>query len=209
MATSNKQLQKEGHNWGLIGAMSAAVFASLCCLGPLVLLVLGISGAWIGNLTALEPYRPIFMVVTLGFLGVAFYKVYETPKEKACEPGSYCASPHAGKRNKVILWIATILIAGLLSIPSILPYLSAGNTEPEYAPTVETVLEVQNMTCASCVVTVRKSLTRLDGVKEAAVTLNPPRAVVIYDPRVVSAEDLIEATTNAGYPSDIRTEGGE
>ena len=39
----------------------AAILASTCCLGPLVLITLGFSGAWIGNLTALEPYRPIFI----------------------------------------------------------------------------------------------------------------------------------------------------
>lgn len=38
----------------------AAILASTCCLGPLVLVALGVSGAWIGNLTALEPYRPVF-----------------------------------------------------------------------------------------------------------------------------------------------------
>jgi hypothetical protein len=38
----------------------AAILASACCLGPLVLIALGFSGAWIGNLTVLEPYRPIF-----------------------------------------------------------------------------------------------------------------------------------------------------
>ena len=43
----------------------AAILASTCCLGPLILLSLGISGAWIGNLTLLEPYRPIFIGVAL------------------------------------------------------------------------------------------------------------------------------------------------
>jgi glutathione reductase (NADPH) len=44
----------------------AAVLASTCCLGPVVLLMLGISGAWIANLTLLEPYRPIFIGVAAG-----------------------------------------------------------------------------------------------------------------------------------------------
>ncbi len=43
----------------------AAILASACCLGPLVLIALGFSGAWIGNLTVLEPYRPIFIGVAL------------------------------------------------------------------------------------------------------------------------------------------------
>jgi mercuric ion transport protein len=49
----------------------AATLASTCCLGPLVLITLGFSGAWIANLTALEPYRPIF-------LGAALVALFET-----------------------------------------------------------------------------------------------------------------------------------
>ena len=44
----------------LVAAILAAIGASVCCVGPLVLLALGIGGAWIGNLAALEPYRPAF-----------------------------------------------------------------------------------------------------------------------------------------------------
>lgn len=44
----------------LLAGGLAAILASTCCLGPLVLIALGFSGAWIGNLTVLEPYRPFF-----------------------------------------------------------------------------------------------------------------------------------------------------
>ena len=69
-------------------------------------------------------------------------------------------------------------------------------------------MEVKNMTCVSCVVGVKKSLTRLNGIKEAKVTLEPPEAVVIFDPVKVKVEDLIKATTNAGYPSSIKQRKG-
>jgi mercuric ion transport protein len=55
MQTATKQL------WA---SVLAAIIGSLCCVAPLVLLTLGISGAWIGQLTALEPYRPIFIGIT-------------------------------------------------------------------------------------------------------------------------------------------------
>jgi mercuric ion transport protein len=57
----------------LVGGL-AAILASTCCLGPLVLVALGLSGAWIGNLTLLEPYRPLFItgsLVAVLFCGVA------------------------------------------------------------------------------------------------------------------------------------------
>ena len=55
---------KPGRGSLLAGGV-AALLASACCLGPLVLVVLGFSGAWIGNLTALEPYRPWFLAAAL------------------------------------------------------------------------------------------------------------------------------------------------
>ena len=60
----------------------AAILASTCCLGPLVLVALGFSGAWIGNLTALEPYRPIFIgaaLVALFFAGRRVFRPAAAP----------------------------------------------------------------------------------------------------------------------------------
>ncbi|EQD52224.1 Mercuric transport protein MerT, partial [mine drainage metagenome] len=54
----------------------AAILASTCCLGPLVLVMLGVSGAWIGNLTVLEPYRPIFLGVALLALLLAGRRIF-------------------------------------------------------------------------------------------------------------------------------------
>ena len=80
--------------WLAAGGVLGAVLASTCCIGPLVLLSLGISGAWIGNLTALEPYKPVFAAIALVFIGLGFWQVYVRPR-MACEPGSYCARPGA------------------------------------------------------------------------------------------------------------------
>src|SRR6266852_4901669 len=63
----------------LVAGILSAIGASICCVGPLVLLALGVSGAWIGSLTALEPYRPLFIVVMLVFLALAFRQLYLLP----------------------------------------------------------------------------------------------------------------------------------
>jgi mercuric ion transport protein len=63
----------------------AAIGASICCVGPLALLGLGISGAWIGTLSAFEPYRPVLIGITLGFLALAFRKLYLVPQVCALE----------------------------------------------------------------------------------------------------------------------------
>lgn len=102
------------------GSVLGAIVSSACCILPLVFFSLGISGAWIGNLTALYPYKPIFVTITLAFLAAGFYMVYRKPKA-ACEPGSYCAAPAAGRLIKIALWGSTVLIAAVLIFPYLVP----------------------------------------------------------------------------------------
>ncbi|MCR9196333.1 MAG: mercuric transporter MerT family protein [Hyphomonas sp.] len=90
---------------GLLGA----IIASSCCIVPLVLVMLGIGGAWIGNLTALEPYKPYFIAGTAVLLGLGYWHVYFKPK-KVCEAGSYCANPASGRITKAALWLATVIV---------------------------------------------------------------------------------------------------
>ena len=101
--------------WLATGGVLGALLASACCIGPLVLLTLGISGAWIGTLTALEPYKPIFAVIALGFIAAGFRQVYFR-KPTVCEPGSYCARPCSARITKTALWAALILVVAALSI---------------------------------------------------------------------------------------------
>jgi len=103
----------------LIAAILAAVGASVCCVGPLVLLTLGIGGAWVGSLTALEPYRPIFIGLTLLFVGLAFRRLYLIPA--ACEPGTSCANPTTLRRQRILFWLMSILLLILLAVPWFAP----------------------------------------------------------------------------------------
>ena len=101
--------------WLAAGGVLGAILASACCIGPLVLLTLGISGAWIANLTALEPYKPFFAVIALGFIGAGFWHVYFR-KPTVCEPGSYCARPSSARTTKAALWAALVLVVAALTI---------------------------------------------------------------------------------------------
>lgn len=94
--------------WAAAGAILGTVAASSCCIVPLVLLSVGISGAWIGNLTALEPYKPIFIAITLGFLGYGYWIVYRKPPP--CGDNATCAKPLPVQVVKSSLWISTSLV---------------------------------------------------------------------------------------------------
>ena len=97
------------------GGVVGAILASACCVAPLLLLMLGVSGAWIGNLTALEPYKPLFATVALIFIGLGFWLVYFETKP-ACDDGSYCARPESALITKAALWFSTVLVGLALTI---------------------------------------------------------------------------------------------
>src|SRR5258708_13390071 len=91
MSELNKSNVTQSGKGFLVAGILAAVGASICCVGPLVSLALGVSGAWIGSLTALEPYRPFFIGLTLLFLAFAFHPLYFA--RRVCTPRSAYPTP--------------------------------------------------------------------------------------------------------------------
>lgn len=110
------QLDEKTTLWA---SVLAAIGASVCCVGPLVLLALGISGAWVSNLTAIEPYRPFFIGLTLLFLGLSFRKLYLMPQ--VCTHGTPCANPKTRQRQRLLFWVVAFLLMGLLAVPLFAP----------------------------------------------------------------------------------------
>ncbi len=99
----------------------ASLLASVCCLGPLVLVTLGFSGAWISNLTVLEPYRPIFIGAALVALYFAYQRIFRPVQ--ACKPGEVCAIPRVRSSYKPVFWCVAALAAVALAYPYLLPML--------------------------------------------------------------------------------------
>lgn len=85
----------------------AALLASSCCLGPLVLVMLGFSGAWIGSLSALEPYRPLFLVVSVLALFLAAFRIFRKPQE--CASDENCSTPKSRRLQKILLSVVALL----------------------------------------------------------------------------------------------------
>lgn len=102
----------------MVGAL-AAIGASLCCLGTLILLSLGIGGAWISGLTALQPFRPLFVAAALLLIALAFRKLYLTPQ--VCEPTSACHAASIIKQQRLTFWVVSLLSLGLMAGPWIAP----------------------------------------------------------------------------------------
>lgn len=96
-----------------------AFLASACCAGPLVLLSLGLSGAWVSNLTLLEPYQPWFLGAAILALFFACRRIYRPAA--ACKPGEVCAVPATRRAYKITFWVVVALVGVGLGFPLIAP----------------------------------------------------------------------------------------
>jgi mercuric ion transport protein len=119
-----------------VGGLLGAVAASSCCTLPLVLFGLGVSGAWIGNLTQLAPYQPGFIAATLACLGCGYWLLYRSSKvsgywllyrssKVTCTDGEACARPLPRRFVKVTLVVATALVIVAFGFDLIAPLLLA------------------------------------------------------------------------------------
>ena len=98
----------------VVGGVASALAASSCCIVPLALVSVGVSGAWIGHLTALAPYQPIFLVLAVGCLGAGFWMVYR-PSVKAGAHG-VCAAPRWGRFVMCAVWVKAFLWIGSMLV---------------------------------------------------------------------------------------------
>ena len=119
-AESPSSLHDAAGGGALLAGGLAAILASACCLGPLALLALGVSGAWIGNLTALESYRPVFIVVAAAALVVAGRRIWRP--QTVCAPGEVCAVPQVRRVQKLLFGVVVALVLIALAFPYVAPW---------------------------------------------------------------------------------------
>lgn len=208
-----------GTNWSLGAGLGAAVAASACCTIPLALVSLGVGGAWISGLTALAPYRWIFVSLAVGALGYAGYNEWRLSRRPSCD----CETVFSSGARRSLLGVGALAIVALVVSPWLIAPSPSAATQQARATTTKTnqpaaeeaastpasfrqvVLTVDGMTCKACPITVRKALKQVEGVYSAKTTYKPPEAVVRFDPAKTSIEELTRATKNAGYPSQPKS----
>lgn len=111
--------QSRNGRGALVTGGIAALLASTCCLGSLVLVALGVSGAWIVNLTALEPYRPLFLGAALVAMYFAWRRIFRPAQD--CQPGEVCAVPQVRRAYRIVFWIVAAVVLVALAFPYVLP----------------------------------------------------------------------------------------
>jgi mercuric ion transport protein len=183
------------------GAVVAGIAASACCLGPLVLAVLGVGGATFA--LELEPYRPWLLVLTGVLLGGSFYLTYRRPAGE-CGPEGTCVVPRAGR---VFLWVATLAIILAVTFPYYSGPATARTSAAAGSESAKTVLTIDGMTCGGCVASVQRRLDGIEGVVAHDVSLERGEAEVAYDPALTGPEAIAAAVSETGFKAAPRSRG--
>ena len=196
-------------------ALGAAVAASACCTIPLALVSLGVGGTWIGSLTALAPYRWIFVTGAIGALGYAGYNEWTLSRRPDCD----CETMFSSTARRSLLGVGALAVLALIVSPWLVAPSPATATQQAQAAIAgsesvsgaqasstpasfqQVVLDVEGMTCRACPKTVSTALEDIEGVYSVDATYEPPEAVVRFDPHRTSVDDLTKATKDAGFPS--------
>jgi mercuric ion transport protein len=120
MAETLENSRGRNGSGALLAGGLAAILASTCCLGPLLLVALGLSGAWIGNLTRLEPYRPFFIGAALVALFFGGRRIFRPAQ--ACEPGEVCGVPRTRQIYKILFVTVSVLVLMALVFPYVVKF---------------------------------------------------------------------------------------
>lgn len=213
-----------GESIAKFGAVVSAIMASSCCWLPLLLLAIGVSGA--GVAATLDAYRPLFITVTFGFLGAAFYFTYRSKKAATAAADSCCAPegadtksccPPKGKTgrfsvvafNKVMLWGVTVLAVTFLFLPSytglLLSWRSDRGAVTQGDPLVrQTSIAVDGMHCEACAVLVEKSVEDVPHVVDVKVNYETKQAIVSTQACCpFPKQEVLAAMQQAGYLGNI------
>lgn len=193
----------------LVGAVIAAVTASLCCTLPLIAVMVGVTGFAASEVFA--PWRPYFLGLTFGLLALGFYLTYR-PRREACESGGPCERPPWGSWNRFVLWLAT----GLVILFSLFPYYGGwvvrAVTKPKQlaaasakGSTAHVVLAIEGLDCPVCSGGLQQRLSQLPGVRHVEVSFQDKQASIDYDPRAVDPSQFSKVVAEAGFGIGARS----
>jgi len=196
----------------MIGAIGAALAASLCCILPVAAAALGIAGFAASEFFA--AWRPYLLALTVALLGAGFYLAYRA-RTATCEPNSLCERPGFGRSSRAALWVVVALVIILAAFPYYSRALvRAFGREPRVPPpanlpTAHAVLTIQGMDCTACAALIEKNLARVQGVRSAKVSFERKVATIDYDARVVAPETFIKEIEKGGYKATLLPSQGQ
>lgn len=181
-----------------VGGVTAAVIASLCCIGPVLVVFLGVGS--IAAFSAFEIYRPYLIGLTVALTGLAFFLMYRK-REVKCEDGT-CKMESASTWAKTGVWTVTILATLAVGFPyfGFAPQASVNNAVDS---TAVVTLTITGMDCRACAAGIQGSLASIKGVRKARVDFPSGKGTVEYDSRIVKTALFVERVKENGFTATI------
>lgn len=188
----------------LVGAsVAAAIGSSLCCIIPIVAAVTGIGTIAAG--AVFEAWRPYLLGIT-GLLLVAGFFIAYRDYQRACVPGSLCATKPVGRRSFSALGIVATAVVALAAFPyysGAVARVILAPPSPSYSASsvaLSTVtFQIPDLDCPACAVSLSATLYKLPGVVDAKLDVDSGKAVVSYDPGTQNIAVLEKAILDAGF----------
>ena len=192
---------------GKLGILSVLT-ASMCCLGPALLALVGLGGLGVGAFLGRYHWWFIGAAITL----LAFGWRNALREARRCRTEA-CATSQ-GRTTRLVLTVASAVIAVVVGLNV---YTYAGQYRsalgrpgaPEHAALTAVVIPVKGMTCWSCELTVESSLKGLPGVHSVEANVNEQAAHVSYDPTQVGLEALMAAINRTGFRAEHPNEAAQ
>ena len=198
-STSSTGERSKGLSLG--AALLAALAASSCCLGPVLLAALGLGGA--GLFAGIAAYRPYMLAVTAAFLGVGFYLSYRKPKVvegDACG----CDVPKSRRMPRMFLWVATIITVLVAASPSLLAKVSASGSHVAASSAAATAtVKVDGIDCEACAAPIRKAHAAAGGFDDLKLDVPSKIVTVTYEPGPGRPEVYLKAIDDLGYEATL------
>ena len=191
------------------GSVLSAIAASLCCIGPLMAVIVGASGFAAAGLFA--QWRSLFLTITALMLAAAWYLTYRHPKADHCSAEG-CPQNPVAKWNKVVLWLATAFVIAIAAFPiysgaaaRLLVPAGASDSGSSQVKLATLQVNIPSMDCGACAASIQAKLNKQDGVQAAQVDFATKSAVIRFDPGKLSPERVTALIDETGFKAEPKT----
>jgi len=180
-----------------LGILSALT-ASVCCLGPLLLILIGLGGLGFG--AVIGTYHWYFIAGAAVLLGLAWKNYFA--EKKAC--ASKQCTMEGKKMTRNILIAATLVVMTFVGL-NVYTYAKSAALENTMKSGVEMTIPVKGMVCMTCEITVKSAVKKLPGIHEVKASARDQLVRVSYDPAKTSLDEIISAINGTGFKAEKPT----
>jgi mercuric ion transport protein len=199
----------EKEKMALGGSVLSAITASLCCIGPLVAVIVGASGFAAAGLFA--QWRPVFLTIAALLLAAAWYLTYRHPKAGNCSAEG-CPQNPVAKWSRVILWLATAFVIAIAAFPAysgaaarLLVAAGASDSGSSQVKVATLQVNIPSMDCGACATGIQAKLNKQEGVQVAQVDFATKTAVIDFDSGKLSPEKVTALIDETGFKAEPLT----